>query len=154
DAFYSTDTSGLLAAAGMNTFFSGTGAEDIAVCSDIVNDPTRIATSLGPEMTDNCNALCLAQLADEPLSSLGDMSVGIYYRNLVADVGQQITVREIRQENVEVIVQNLQNQRDEISGVDVNEEAAQLMIFQQMFQTMAKYMDVLQTTIESVMSII
>lgn len=154
DAFYSTDTSGLLAAAGMNTFFSGTGAEDIAVCSDIVNDPTRIATSLGPEMTDNCNALCLAQLADESLSSLGDMSVGIYYRNLVADVGQQITVREIRQENVEVIVQNLQNQRDEISGVDVNEEAAQLMIFQQMFQTMAKYMDVLQITIESVMSII
>jgi flagellar hook-associated protein 1 FlgK len=153
-AFSNTDTSGLLAAAGMNTFFSGSSAEDIAVCSEIVNNPARVATSLGPEMTDNYNALRLAQLAEEPLSSLGDMSVGIYYRNLVADMGQQISLREMRQENIEVIVQNLQNQRDEISGVDINEEAAQLMIFQQMFQTMAKYMSIIQTTTESIMSII
>ncbi len=153
-AFSKTDTSGLLAAAGINTFFSGSGAEDIAVCSDIVNNPARVATSLGPEMTDNYNALRLAQLAEEPLSGLGDMSIGTYYRNLVADMGQQISLREMRQENIEVIVQNLQNQRDEISGVDINEEAAQLMIFQQMFQTMAKYMSVIQTTTESIMSII
>lgn len=154
DAFYSTDTSGLLASAGMNTFFSGSGAEDIAVCSEIVNNPARVATSLGPEMTDNQNALRLAQLAEQSLSSLGDMSAGTYYRNLVADMGQQISLRQMRQENIEVIVQNLQNQKDEISGVDVNEEAAQLMIFQQMFQTMAKYMSVIQTTTENVMSII
>ncbi|MHC4500299.1 MAG: flagellar hook-associated protein FlgK, partial [Planctomycetota bacterium] len=57
DAFADTDTSGVLAAVGINTFFSGSSAMDIAVCSDIATTPGRVATALGADMTDNTNAL-------------------------------------------------------------------------------------------------
>jgi flagellar hook-associated protein 1 FlgK len=57
DAFSDTDISGVLAAVGLNTFFSGNSALDMAVCSDIANSPSRIATALGADMTDNTNAL-------------------------------------------------------------------------------------------------
>ncbi len=152
-AFANTDTSGLLAATGMNCFFSGSGALDIAVRQQITEDPTRVATSLGADCSDNYNALRIAELINEPISDLGDMTIGTFYRKLVTDIGQQMSIRQMQQENLEVIVQNLSNQRNEISGVDVNEEAAQLLLFEQMFQAMAKYLSTVQSTMESLMTI-
>ena len=60
DAFANTDTSGLLVAAGINTFFSGKDASDIAVRSEIKETPSRIASAAGAEKTDNANALKLS----------------------------------------------------------------------------------------------
>jgi len=153
DAFANTDTSGLLAAAGMNCFFSGSGALDIAVRSQIAEDPTQVATSLGADGTDNYNILRISQLINEPMSDLDNMTMGVFHRKLVTDIGQQMNVRQMQQDNLEVIVQNLSNQRDDVSGVDINEEAAQLLMFEQMFQSMAKYLSTVQSTMESLMTI-
>ena len=67
EALANSDTSGLLAAAGINTFFSGTDASSIAIDPNIISDPSRIATAIGPEMNDNNNivkmaATCTARL--------------------------------------------------------------------------------------------
>jgi flagellar hook-associated protein 1 FlgK len=154
DAFVNTDTSGLLAATGMNCFFGGSGALDITVCSEIAEDPTRVATSLGADGTDNYNVLRISELVDEPISDLGNMSMGTFYRNLVTDIGREISVRQMQQENLEVIVQNLTNQRDEISGVDINEEAVQLLVYEQMFQAMAQYLSTVRETMDNLMIIL
>ncbi|MFA5552995.1 MAG: flagellar hook-associated protein FlgK [Phycisphaerae bacterium] len=154
DAFSSTDTSGLLAAAGVNTFFKGTGASDITVCSDIIDNPARVAASLSSDGHDNANVSRFAQLSGESLAELGNLTIGDYYRKLVTDIGQELSIRQVRQDSIEASVKNLQNQRSEISGVDINEQAAQLLVFQQMFQSMAKYMSVVQNTLDSIMSIV
>jgi flagellar hook-associated protein FlgK len=154
DAFADTDTSGVLAAVGINTFFSGGGASDMAVCSDVYATPGRIATALGADMTDNTNALRLAGLKDETLSSLNSMTLGEFYQRLVTDVGQQISVKQMREDNLEVVVQNLVNQQSDMSGVNINDEAAQILVFEQMFQAMAKYLNSVQSTISSLMEIV
>ena len=74
DAFATTDTSGFLAAAGMNTFFLGTGASDMAVCRSIADNPGRVATAFGAGLDDNAAALRLSALRDERVGSLGDLS--------------------------------------------------------------------------------
>jgi flagellar hook-associated protein FlgK len=153
DAFASTDTSGLLAATGMNCFFSGSGALDIDVRKEITEDPTRVATSLGADCADNYNVLRMADLINEPISDLGNMTIGTFHRKLITDIGQQMIVRQMQQENLEVVMQNLNNQRNEVSGVDINEEAAQLLLFEQMFQSMAKYLSTVKSTMESLMTI-
>jgi len=152
--FADTDTSGLLAAVGINTFFSGSGASDIAVCSDINAAPGRVATALGADMTDNTNALRLAGLKDQTLSSLNTMTPGEFYRRLVTNVGQEVSIKQMREDNIEAIVQNLSNQQSEISGVNINDEAAQLLIFEQMFQAMAKYLTIVQSTVSSIMEMV
>ena len=48
----------------------------------------------------------------------------------------------------------LDNQRADTSGVDLNEQAAQLMIFEQLFQTMAKYMTSANQMQQSLMAVI
>jgi flagellar hook-associated protein FlgK len=154
DVFGNSDTAGFLSAVGINTFFSGSSAADMAVCSDIENNPSRVATSLGAEMTDNTNAMRIASLRDEALSDLGNLTCGEFYRQLSTDIGQQLSVKQMRQDNIEVMVLNLANQQGEVSGVNINDEAAQLLVFEQMFQAMAKYMTTVDSAIKSIMEII
>ncbi len=153
-AYGDTDTSDLLSSTGINTFFSGISAETMAVCSDITSDPKRVATSLGADMTDNTNAVRLAGLSSQTLSSLNSLKPGDFYRKLITDLGQQVSLKQMREDNLEVMVQNLLNQQSEVSGVDLNEEAAQMLVYERMFQAMAKYMNIVQRTMASFLEII
>jgi len=154
DAFATSDTSGFLVAAGMNAFFSGASASEMQVCRDISDSPNRVATAYGSALTDNAAALRLAGVGGEGVASLSGMTASEYYQRLVAHVGQQVDLRASRQENVEAMLQNLHNERDDISGIDINDEAAQLMIFEKMFQAMGKYLSTIQTTMDTLMSVV
>jgi len=154
DVFADTDTSDVLAAVGINTFFSGTDVTDIAVCSDIAAAPTRIATALGADTTDNSNVLRLAGLKDQALSSLNAMTPSEFYSQLITDIGQQVSIKQMHRGNIEVIVQNLADQQSNRSGVDINDEAARLLVFEQMFQAMAKYLNLVNDTLSSLMEIL
>ncbi|MHC4495467.1 MAG: FlgK family flagellar hook-associated protein, partial [Planctomycetota bacterium] len=154
DAFADTDTSGVLAAVGLNTFFSGNSAMNIAVRSEISDTPGRIATALGADMTDNANALRMAAAKDQAVSNLNSMTIPEFYRRLASSIGQLVSVRKMRQDNTEVVVQNFNNQQSELSGVDINDEAARMLLFEQMFRAMAKYLNTVQSSLEAVMEIL
>ena len=149
-----TDTSGFLAATGLNCFFAGSGASDISVFEQITEQPSRIASSAGPEMTDNVNAMRMFALRNTSLSSLGDVTIGDFYRDLVTGIGLETAVKQAGSDSIEGILKELKNRQSEVSGVDINEEAAQLLIFEKMFQAMAKYISTVQSTLSSLMEII
>ncbi|MCK4292804.1 MAG: flagellar hook-associated protein FlgK [Planctomycetes bacterium] len=153
-AFGNTDTSGVLAAVGINTFFSGNSADDIAVCSDVSATPGRVAAALGADMTDNTNALRMAAVKELTISSLTSLTCGEFYRRVVSGVGQKVSLRQMRQDNMEQMVQNLGDRQSDISGVDISEEAAQLLVFEQMFQAMAKYISIVQSSMLSLMEVV
>jgi len=154
DVFANTDISGVLAAVGINTFFSGSSASDIAVCSDIAATPGRVASALGADMTDNANALRMAGLKDQAVTSLNSMTPGEFYRQMVTDIGQQLFVKQARKDNIESMVQNLSNQQNEISGVDINDEATRILLFEQMFKAMSKYLSTIQSSLSTIMEML
>lgn len=154
DAFADTDTSGLLSVAGINTFFSGSSASDIAVSSAITQNSQRVATALGADGTDNANIMKMIAFKDQAVSSLGLLTCSEFYQKLISDIGQEISVKQTQQESLEVVLLNLTDRRNNISGVDINEEAAQLLVFEQMFQAMAQYMNTINTSMSSLMDIL
>jgi len=113
-----------------------------------------VATAYGGDLTDNTAALRLAGVRDEGVDDLTGMTPGEYYHRIVAHLGQQVGLRESRQANIEAMVQNLEKRRSEISGVNINDEAAQLMIYEKMFQAVAKYLSTLQLTMNTLMDIV
>jgi len=153
EVFATTDTSGFLAAAGMNAFFSGTSAAAMRVSSDILDAPDRIAAAWGEELTDNVGALRLASLQERALDDLAGMTPSEYYQRLVANLGEEVASKQSRQENVEAMLQNLQQQKNDLSSVNINDEAALLLVFQQMFQAVAKYLTSLQTTLTTLIDL-
>jgi flagellar hook-associated protein 1 FlgK len=153
-AIANSDTSGLLAAAGINTFFTGNSATSLAVSQRIMNDPETIASACGPELTDNQNINNMAAIADQKLSALGNQTAAEYYSSITGNLGQKIKIATMDQTNYQNIVQNLTNQRDSVSGVDINDQAAQMLIYQRMFQASSKYMETINTTMDTLMQII
>ena len=138
EALTNHDETGLLVAAGLNVLLRGTGAADVAVDDAIVADPTRIATANDEEMLGNLNALRMAEVGETKLAALGRMDPSEYLRETITALGQNIAVRQSRKESIDAVLQQLGNQRDNFSGVDINDEAAKLLIFERMFQAAAK----------------
>ncbi len=154
DVLGSTDTSGFLSAAGLNTFFTGASASEMRLCADLADNPSRIATAAGADGSDNTVALQLARVKDEGIESLGGMTANEYYHRIVARVGQEVALKQSRQDNTEALIMNLEKRQGEISGVNINDEAAQLLLFEQMFQAVARYLGTLQTTMTTLMNIV
>lgn len=154
EALATTDSSGLLAAAGMNTFFSGASASEMYVCDSVADSPGRVATAFTGDLTDNAAVMRLAEIRDEEIGSLGGMTPGEYYHRTAANLGQEINLKQSREDNLNAMIQNLQKQRGDMSGVNVNEEAAQLMIFEKMFQASAKYLSSVQTAMTTLMELL
>jgi flagellar hook-associated protein 1 FlgK len=96
----------------------------------------------------------MAALKDQAISSLNNLTPGDFYRRLVTDVGQQVAIKQMRYDNIEGLLQQLANQQSQISGVDINDEAAKMLIFEQMFQAMAKYLNMVQSSIATLMEIV
>ena len=160
-ALADSDTSGVLAAMGMNAFFSGTTAASIAVSDRVKDTPGNIAVyghaergDTVEEMTGNENVLAMARMGETAMSGLGAISPKDYYRNLATDIGRQISINEIKHENAFGVWQNLRSQRDGVSGVDLNTEAMRMMVFERMFQSMAKYLNVVNKVNDMVMGIL
>jgi flagellar hook-associated protein 1 len=139
EAVADVDTSGFLKAAGMNTFFLGSNASDISVRRDILDDPGgRLACSSSAAMTDQIGVERLIDIGDKTHAELGGISVRDYFRGIVTGVGQSIVVREARTISLENVMAQLNHQRDEISGVDLNEETAKLISLERLYQGMAR----------------
>ena len=154
DAYANTDTSGLLAATGMNTFFSGKDASSIAVSSQIKDDPSRVAAAAGADKTDNTAALRLSALRDNTIDALDGQTIGDFYRGLAADVGSDISMKQAMYNGSETVLKDLTTQRDNISGVNINDEAAAMLMYEQMFTAMSKYINTIHTSLDSLMQIL
>ena len=135
--FADTDTSGFLSAAGINTLFAGSSAADIAVRSNILNNPWRFAGAVDPNGTDGVNVQRMIDASLQARSALDNVSLRDYSARLVSSVGQAVQVRRARKDSLQNVVRQLDSQRDSISGVDLNEETARLVMYERMFQAMS-----------------
>lgn len=154
DAWVNTDTSGFLAATGINTFFRGSSAADIAVEDRVKADSTTFASGLSALTSDNANLLRMADIGDTPSDNLGGLSPMNYFQQFVTSVGEAVKIRQGRQDSLENITTQLRMQRDEISGVDVNNQAAQLLVFERMFQAAAKVISTQNSSLQYLMNVV
>ena len=89
---FGQDTSGFLAAIGINTFFSGTSALNLGVSQSVVSDPSKFAASQGGVGADTDNALQLAGFLNTPLASQNGDSLSDLHANLVNQTSQAASV--------------------------------------------------------------
>jgi flagellar hook-associated protein 1 FlgK len=136
---FADDTSGVLAALGLNTFFQGTGAGDIGVKEVVRSDPGKFATSRGGIGADTEIAVELASLLETPLDSQGGNSLADLYDRLTADTIQGASVARAVAEGFRVFEHTLEGQQLGISGVSIDEEAVNMIVYQRAFQASARF---------------
>lgn len=135
---FSQDSSGVLAALGINAFFTGADASDIAVSSVVREKPALLAAARNGERGDNQTALAIAALESQPLASLGGASLKQTYQAMINGVATSAAAAKSNAEAATTIRQTLEAQRESLSGVSLDEEAVNLIRWQRAFQGAAK----------------
>ena len=91
---------------------------------------------------DNRNALALAGLQTADILDNGSLSIAQGYSQLVAQVGSQTGAANIEREAVQSLLFQTTARRDSVAGVNLDEEAARLIQFQQAYTASAQIITV------------
>lgn len=106
----------------------------------LISDTSEIAAGMGPGSGDNENALALQKLQDEAL--VGGMStLNQAYAAMVGDVGNRTNIVQVNLEAQQGLSLQLRALQQSESGVNLDEEAANLIRYQQYYQANAKVIE-------------
>ena len=150
---FANDTSGILAALGINTFFSGSTSTQVSVSQAVLDDPTKFAASQTGIGQDSDNAVVLAGLAIQPLEATGGLSLSSYYERFTGDVFQASAAMQGVNDGFRTFQATLEGQHLGISGVNIDEQAVKMIQHQRAFQASAKLVATLNELMDTLINI-
>ena len=144
-----TDSTGMMAALGINTFFTGTDANSIAVNSQLHSNVNYIAAGQvnGQQQInvgDNVNATAIGKLADTNVTistvwkTTTNQTLSQYYASRVTTVGADTRLAKTNSEYHATLTSDHDTQVSSASGVNLDEEMANLIKYQHSYTAAAK----------------
>jgi flagellar hook-associated protein 1 FlgK len=119
-----------------------------------LTDPADIAAAaVGGGTTDNANALALGNLRTAALLSSGTATLDGYYGSVVGQVANQTFAQQLASDAYESLLAQARTDQQSLSGVNLDEEAANLIRFQQAFQAAGRALQVANTLFDTILSI-
>ncbi len=163
---FGTDSAGIYAALGLNTFFEGGGdgvyslaINDVVVAdSDFLNaGHVNGAGEMNPG--DNTTALDIAGLQQKEVSvktlvdGATDQTISQYYDSLVGLVGVDTANAEFNYNYESTLAKELNDRQEEVSGVNLDEEMTNLIKFQHSYRAAAKLITTADEMFQTVLGI-
>lgn len=151
---FSEDSSGFLATAGINTYFSGSSAMNIEINEVLQSNANLLAVAQGNIDGDNSNALAITELRTEELNSLGGITITELWNRHVEEFAARVGRAEAEFESDQLVASNLDAQQQSISGVNSDEEAINLMVYQQAYSGNARFLSVVDEMMQTLMQLL
>jgi len=151
---FTYDSSNFLAAVGINTFFSGHGAEDINVSNLIQNDPSKIAAGKSLNPGDSSNAQAIAQIQLDKLMVNNTQTIDEYYNAFLGTIGSTKQRFDEIYKAKQAVYQQLKTTQQSLEGVSLDEEAANLIKFQAAYQANAKFISVVDQLTQTLINMV
>ncbi|MFC3285176.1 flagellar hook-associated protein FlgK [Litchfieldella rifensis] len=125
------------------------GAGDM---ESLIGDLDKIAAGEDVGTGDNRNALALQELQDRQLVG-GNASFSQAYASMVSDVGNRTNIVQVNLAAQEGLTEQLQGVQQSESGVNLDEEAANLIRYQQYYQANARVIDVGSSILDTILGL-
>jgi len=151
---FSDDTSGVLAALGVNTFFTGSNAFDVGINTGLVGDPRYIAAAHDHLQGDNRNALAISGLRNTGVEALNGLTLPGFWNRHVEDVAIRTAQARDQLQASSVVRENLKIQQQAFSGVNADEETIDLLQYQRMYQANARFISVVDELMQTLLTIV
>ncbi|HLL90273.1 MAG TPA: flagellar basal body rod C-terminal domain-containing protein, partial [Tepidisphaeraceae bacterium] len=151
---FSQDSSGALAALGVNTFYTGTDARDIAVAAAVKADPRLVAAAKNGQPADNQTAQAIAALESKAVAALNGATLKDTYAGMVNTVAIGAAAARTNAEAAHAVNDTLVAQREALSGVSMDEEAINLMRQQRAFQGASRLISIVNELMDTVMGLV
>ncbi len=126
-------------------FFSADASRGVlTVNPELTADTDLVAAGgvAGAGPGDGSNALEMSALREGAMELIGDRGPGEFLRSVVADIGIRAEQAEQMQHNSQVMLVQLMNQRDAVTGVSIDEELTYLIQAQNAFSAAARLVSV------------
>jgi len=129
-------------------------AEFIEVSSEVLGSTNNIATALQYDSPgDNRVALAISQIQSQKIMNNGHATLDDWFNATVSDVGVQRANVRNELEQQKGIVNQLNKIREQISGVSIDEETANLLQYQHAFDASAKVIQVADQMLDTVLNL-
>lgn len=158
------DTTGLAAGLGINTFFTGETPMSLGIRNELTTNPNlinagRVNGAGEVNAGDNITAQAIADLVTKrvDIKSVGrattSQTMTDFYATMVARVGGETASVGFIATTERTMAQELYNKREEISGVNLDEEMSNLIKFQSSYKAAAKLITTAEQMLETILSL-
>jgi flagellar hook-associated protein 1 len=127
-------------------------ARNIAVAPTLLEHPRQVAAAQALNPGDNTNALALAQLRDT--QAIDGSTFGAFYHTLVTSVGAVSQQASRLADNQQTVLTDLENRREALSGVSLDEEQVNLIRFQQAYNAAANFIRIAEELGRTVLDLV
>jgi len=135
-------------------FFTGDSAANIALNPALADDPTRVAASRSGLEGDTDIALEIAALGQSGTSVVDGRSLTEMFNSLVLDLASRSAASGDRLTSQTQLVESLGTRLDSIRGVSLDEEAANLALFQNAYEANAKVIAMVQDMFDTILTMV
>ncbi len=129
-------------------------AAALAVDPALAGDSSLVAASSTGAAGDNRAAKAIANLRDARTMSGGTASLSDVWSQLVFRVGSDSQTAQAQQHSSQEIVNQIAKLRDQVSGVSLDEESANMLKFQRAYQANARLFSAVEQTLTTLMSMV
>ncbi|MBH8579894.1 flagellar hook-associated protein FlgK [Bisbaumannia pacifica] len=119
---------------------------------NLIGDTSKIAAGEEDLSGDNRNALAMQELQDKQVVG-GSATLSQAYGALVSDVGNRTNIVKVNAEAQQGLTDQLSAVQQSESGVNLDEEAANLMRYQQFYMANAKVIETGTTIIDTLLNL-
>lgn len=151
---FGEDTSGVLAALGLNTLFTGNNAQTIGVNQTFVDNPQLLAGADNFTAGNQKNAQVLNDLRLKSTMKNGTSTFESYYQGVVGRLGIEASKTQLMYAMQVDIKISIENQRESLSGVNLDEEMIKMTQYQNSYSASAQFISVVQTMYDTLLAMV
>ena len=119
-----------------------------------VTNPQEVAAGRSDVVGDNETALEIAELKDAQVSGVNKSSTFVdAYGKISSSVGVEVKQNEFSRESLRDTLNQLENRRDEVAGVSIDEAMIDLQRYQRAFQASAQYVSTVDEMMQTLLGI-
>jgi flagellar hook-associated protein FlgK len=148
------DQARLLPALGINTMFSGDSAATLRVNAALRQDANRLGIASSRAEGDNANLRDMSAVRAGKIFGGGTLGVDDFYHTTITGLGVRIADTKRLGDNQQALKTAMENQRQQISGVSIDEEVATLILMQQAYTASARIITTARENITTLLDLV
>jgi len=131
-----------------------TGAGDFSLSSDVQGDLSKIMTGLTGDASDGSIAQQLGEMRDSVQAGLGGKSFKSYFGDIIGKLTSDTNFQVNASATESAVLDQIDQQRQAVSGVSLDDELANLVKMQRSYQAAARAMTVFDEVSQDLINLI
>jgi flagellar hook-associated protein FlgK len=148
------DQARLLPALGINTLFSGDSAATLQVSEALKKDANRLGLASSRAEGDNANLRNMSAVRQGKVFGGGSLAIDDFYHTTITGLGVRVADTKRLADNQQALGTALENQRQQTSGVSIDEEVANLILMQQAYTASARIITTARENITTLLDLV